>query len=287
MGSRSRFCLRLLFLVTLGGCGPVAAVATEIKERLPSGLEVNAEFTQGQAAKPAVLILHGFLQTYNNATVSNLASALANDGYTVLAPTLSLGISNRRQTLSCETPHPHVFAADVAEVDFWERWLTRRGAASIVLIGHSTGNVQLLAYASEYRPKHVKQIITISLIEYAREFGGKQNLAQNRQAQKKVKSGDARLGEYKLSYCNKYVAPAQAFLSYAEWDENKLLATLRSVAAPIVVIAGDADERMRDGWLDSLRALPVKITTIKGANHFFSDVHEFDLHDRVIQSLSK
>lgn len=274
-----------LLALICGGIWVPTVFAKDIKERLSNGVEVNAEYIEGHTDKPAVLILHGFLQTHNNATVSNLAGALATEGYTVLTPTLSLGISNRRQSLSCETPHPHLFSADVAEVDYWVRWLLQRKVTSIVLVGHSSGNVQLLSYVSEFHPKQVKKIITISLIEYAREFGGKQNLKQFRLAQQKAKKNDTGLGDYKLSYCNKYVAPANAFVSYAQWDEQRLLATISKITVPVMIIAGGSDERMSDGWLDSLRALPVKITTIKGANHFFSDVHEFDLHDSVIQDL--
>lgn len=265
----------------------VTANATEIKARLPSGTEVSAEFSQGQRDKPAVLILHGFLQTQNNATVSNLGAALATEGLSVLAPTLSLGISQRRQSLSCETPHPHHFDADVAEVEFWVNWLLQRGVKSIILIGHSTGNVQMLAYANQYPHQEIKKFIAVSLIEFAREFGGKQNTLQFRQAQKKVKQGDTRLDDYNLSYCNKYVAPADAYLSYASWDASKILAGIRALKIPVVIIAGDADDRMRHGWLDKLKALPVKISTVKGANHFFSDIHEFELHDRVIQAIAE
>ncbi len=267
--------------------GSTTANATEIKERLANGLEVSAEFSQGQRDKPAALILHGFLQTQNNATVSNLGNALATEGLSVLAPTLSLGISQRRQSLSCETPHPHHFDADVAEVEFWVNWLLQRGVKSIILIGHSTGNVQLLAYANQYPHQEIKKFIAISLIEFAREFGGKQNILQFRQAQKQVKQGDTRLNDYNLSYCNKYIAPADAYLSYASWDGNRILAGIRALKLPIVIIAGEADDRMRNGWINKLKALPVKISTVKGANHFFSDIHEFDLHDRVIKAIAE
>lgn len=286
MSSSTRLLSKIPLLVLLLGTiwAPILS-AKEVKERLPNGLEVSAEYVEGREAKPAVLILHGFLQTYNNATVSNLAGALATEGYTVLSPTLSLGISNRRQSLSCETPHPHLFRDDVAEVDFWVRWLQQHKAKSIVLIGHSSGNVQLLSYVSEIHPKQVSKIISISLVEYAREFGGILNTKQFHQAQQKAKKGDASLGDYQLSYCNKYVAPANAFVSYAQWNEKKLLDAIKKLTIPIMFIVGDSDERMSASWLSGLHALPVKITTIKGANHFFSDVHEFELHDSVIQDL--
>lgn len=256
-------------------------LAAEITERLPNGIHVSADYLHGQPALPSVLVLHGFLQTRSNATVSNLVNSLASEGYTVLAPTLSLGVSRRKQSLACETPHTHTFDNDVGEIAFWVRWLEKRGATSVVLVGHSSGSVQLLASIQLHSKGIIRKLVAVSLVEYAHEFGGKQNLKQYQQARSKQQKGDVSLGRYKLSYCNNYVAPARAFLSYAQWDGDKLVALLRASSVPVTVIAGDADERMGAGWLESLKAVPVEVRTVKGANHFFSDAQEFDLHDQV------
>ncbi len=262
------------------------AAAVEVMERLPNGLEASAEFIQGQRDKPAVLILHGFLQMRNTATVSNLVNNLSSDGYTLLAPALSLGVSRRKQSLPCETPHPHTFSDDVTEVGFWVDWLaTRHNATSIILIGHSTGNAQLLAYASEHRAGLIKKIIAISLVEYEREFGGKHNQTQYKQAQRRAQKGDNSLGKYKLSYCNNYVAPAAAFLSYASWNEDKIVSTLQAIKFPVIVLVGEADARMRPVWRSRLIKASVVVKSVQGANHFFSDTHEFDLYDQVTQAI--
>lgn len=277
---------RAVLIAGLLLCWDNIVYALEVMERLPNGLEVSAEFIQGQQGKPAVLIMHGFLQTRNTATVSNLVNNLSSDGYTLLAPTMSLGVSRRKQSLPCETPHPHLFADDVAEIGFWIQWLaTKKNISSIILIGHSTGNVQLLAYASEHNTELIKKIIAISLVEYEREFGGKHNKNQYKKAQQRLKNGDKSLNKYKLSYCNNYVAPAAAFLSFAQWSEDNIISTIRAAKLPVTVLAGEADERMSADWRNRLQQESVVVKSVQGANHFFNDAHEFDLYDNVAKEL--
>ena len=99
-----------------------------------------------QRDKPAVLLLHGFLQTRDFPTVATLARGLRDAGYPVLSPTLSLNIPNRSQSLACEAIHRHSLDDDIGEIARWVDWLKSHGHRSIVLIGHSFGSLQLLAY---------------------------------------------------------------------------------------------------------------------------------------------
>lgn len=110
----------------------------------------EAEFWPGDADKPALLIMHGFLQTHHFPTVRRLAESLADEGFTVLTPTLSLGLNRRRQSLACEAVHTHSLPQDVAEIRSWTDWLTKRTGKAPVVIGHSTGGVHLVALLDTY-----------------------------------------------------------------------------------------------------------------------------------------
>ena len=112
------------------------------------GITASAEYLIGERGKPAVLLLHGFLQTREFPTVATLARGLQDAGYTVLSPTLSLNIPNRAQSLACEAVHTHSLDDDVIEIARWVGWLKSQGHHSIVLVGHSFGSLQLLAYLS-------------------------------------------------------------------------------------------------------------------------------------------
>ncbi len=280
---KGRLLAMLLFICLVTA---VPAQAREIITQI-DGKTVSAEFIKGDADKPAIFVLHGFLQTRHYNTVRTLVNSLGDEGYTVLAPTLSLGISHRKQSLSCETPHTHTMEQDLAEITFWLDWLKQQGYAKPVLVGHSTGNIQLLALSQTRSQLSFGRLIMVSLIEYEREFGDAGKPDQKKLASHKASLGDTSLDEYVLSYCKKYVAPADAFLTYASWSREKILAEMKRLHSRVVVIVGGKDERMHDGWLGEMKKLSVSIKEIKGANHFFSSEHEFDLLDTILASINE
>ena len=122
----------LLCLLTFG-C-PTWAHAEIAQLEMRPRIYASAEYLAGQRDKPAVLLLHGFLQTREFPTVATLARSLHDAGYAVLSPTLSLGIPNRRQSLACEAVHRHGMEDDIDEIARWVDWLKSRGHRSIVLV---------------------------------------------------------------------------------------------------------------------------------------------------------
>ncbi len=126
-----------------------SSFADTVELKLQNGVIATADFRAGKPSRPAILLLHGFLQTRNALPISPLANTLADDGYTVLVPTLTLGINQRAQSLDCEAPHIHTKEGDVAEIGYWTDWLARKGYKSIVLIGHSSGSLEILQYVSQ------------------------------------------------------------------------------------------------------------------------------------------
>ena len=279
---------QLIYLLFFLGSACLSAPiwADTIEEKLPSGFVATANFLQGEPTKPAVLILHGFLATRNFRTVTNLSSSLFDEGYTVLAPNLSLGINRRKVSLACEAIHSHSIEDDIAEINYWVDWLVKRGNKSVVLVGHSFGSLHYLSYDLTYKHPAVKKLIATSLIDIENSIGEEIAATQIVSAEKLVVKNDIQLGEYQMSYCKKYVAPPKAFLSYAKWTKANILDGLSQIKKPVEIIIGSADQRMSSDWISNLSKTNIKLTLIEGANHFFDDEHEFDLLDKVIESLS-
>lgn len=259
-------------------------VETIVESKLPSGKIANAEYRQGKPGKPAVLLLHGFLQTRNFSTVASATEALSSAGYTVLAPTLSLGISGRKMSLPCEAVHTHSLEEDVAELAFWSDWLAQRGHNRIVLIGHSFGSVQILSYLGKKPSRAIAKAILISLtdVEVKQEASARAKLVRNLREQG---GQNKTLFEAEFGHCKKYVAPAPALLSYLTVTRSSILDSLAKQSVPIEVILGSADDRMGPDWLGKLTARGVTVRVIDGANHFFDKQHEFDLQDALLQAV--
>ena len=256
-----------------------------VEARLPSGKLVSAGFHAGKKGQSAVLLLHGFLQTRTFPTLSSTGEALSVAGYTVLTPTLSLGISGRSKSLPCEAVHVHTLDDDAAEVAFWVRWLTQKGHSHIILVGHSFGNVQLLASLSRAPMPAVKQVLMISLIDVEAKQSAQQRARLVQALRDRVARGDRSLAEVEFGHCRKYVGPPAALLSYMAITRAGILDSLEKSPVPAQVIMGGKDDRMGGDWVEKLSARGIAVRTIPGASHFFDNQYEFDLQDAVLKAI--
>ncbi|MBT8439997.1 MAG: alpha/beta fold hydrolase [Gammaproteobacteria bacterium] len=265
------FILMLLFL-------PVLVVAQVIELETSERYAASASFLEGDADKKALLILHGFLQTRNFSTVKRLGDTLYESGFSILSPTLSLGMHRRQQSMSCEAIHTHSSQSDAAEIKQWIDWLTEKTGKKPTLIGHSSGSITLLNYLDIYGTDGIEKLILISMSPFTNEIEpvDEKNL---KWARDDLKSGYDSLYTFKLSYCDTYPSTSSAWLSYKQWDQQKLSELTVKYSDLIHVIIGTSDNRLTMEWRALLQSKGVKISFIEGANHFFDQAHEFDLSD--------
>lgn len=275
-----RILLLLLFCVSF----PSLSRAELVEQAIRPGVAATADYVAGDRAKPAILLVHGFLQTREFPTVVALARSLQDAGYTTLAPTLSLGIPHRKQSLPCEAVHRHTMEDDVDEIARWVKWLKARGNKSIVMFGHSFGSLQLLAYLQNARDPAIKGYIGASLIEAQTGKLAREPLLADLES--RVRSGQHALVTHPLSFCGKYVSTPAGLLSYARWDQPQTLAALKKVPVTKLLIMGDADPMLAPGWLNALGHVEVPIVVVKGANHFMDGMHEFDLIEQTTAFLN-
>ncbi|MDP1681941.1 MAG: alpha/beta fold hydrolase [Burkholderiales bacterium] len=283
VSSHFRQLLVLPCLLSVCICQPLFAETVEA--RLPTGTVATAEFRAGKPDLPAILLIHGFMQTRDFPTVSRLADGLANAGYTTLSPTLSLGISRRASSLPCEAVHRHTLEQDVAEISFWVNWLARRKPGSVVIVGHSYGSLQSLIYAVGKPAPTLRRVIALSLVDAERQSDPRTVAAMLSDAKKRIARGETQLVSYPLGYCKQYMSTPQSFLSYARWNRPDILRLSRQSKVPLEVIMGGSDDRMGEDWPEKLRSAGNSVQVIAGANHFFDAEHEFDMLDLTVSLL--
>lgn len=277
--------LKTAFAAVLGLLLAWNAQAEIVTSQLPSGVSVSAEFQRGEANKLAVLVLHGFMTTRNFNTVQSMYNDLADAGYTVLAPTLSLGINNRAASVPCNAIHTHTWEQDIAEIDFWVRWLAKQGFDSIALLGHSTGSLQLVDYAAGKPAPQVKKVIATSLVNIRRYTDSVLAEREIAEAKRLATVQPSPLYEYHLVFCENFTATPDSYLSYIQWTRQRVLERLRNAKVPIEVIMGGADKRFSGDWIEALKGSGTSVHVIKGASHFFDATNEFDLLDCIQQCL--
>lgn len=274
----SALCLTLFVMPVL---------AESIKLTNASGNVITADFSQGTNNANPVLVLHGFLQTSKFSTVSRLVASLGDTGYTVLSPTLSLGISNRKQSLACEAIHTHSLDTDVGELRQWIEWLYKKTGKPVTLIAHSAGGPAILKYMEDSDAKYVNHAVLISLSFYNAGLYSNENNEYAEKALKAINSGANPLDTYALNYCKTYPTDARAFLSYYNWNRAKTSAVVNKFSDRISIILGTGDKRMEDEWKKQLQEQHKNVTLIEGANHFFDQAHEFELTDAIEELLSE
>lgn len=250
----------------------------------------QARYIEGDANKPAILILHGFLATRDFSTVTNLQNFLSFQGYPTLAPTLSLGIPLRAKSLSCDSLHTHTLDQDIAEIQGWIHWLEQTGHDQILLIGHSSGSQQLLEALAKHRPATVKAVFLTSLYFVNSESLGIR-AKEIQKAKLALKTPNSKPEKYNFLYCqNDYFASAESFLSYMVSTPERVISLLNESLIPTYSIMGGADARLKLvhlDWLIKLEQTPTKLVIIEGANHFFSHDHEPTLHQTLIQLIEQ
>ena len=260
-----------------------SAHAEKIDLKLPSGISVAANYHAGKPGMPTVLLLHGFLQTHNSPPTSTLAANLASKGYTLLNPTISLGINKRSQSLACEAVHTHKLQDEQSEIDFWLKWLIRKNHQNIALVGFSSnGNLNVLEYISHSPIPEVKKAILIGFNPINFDLSERQE-ARADVEQKQIDSSKD-INNFSMGYCkNNYTATVDSYLSYAQYDENRLLQLLKQSHIAADIILGSDDTILPAPWLAMIKALPARnrIITISNANHFFDGTSEFDLSEEV------
>lgn len=260
-----------------------AVFAETIEIKLPSGIVAYAEFKPGATKEIAVLSLHGFLQTHHSQPMSALANNLAAEGYTILSPTISLGINRRKQSLACEAAHMHTMDNEVEEVAFWINWLSNKGYKKIIPVGFSsTGNIALLLYNTQGSHPSISKMILASINPV---YSSKTEYLKHHTAAKlKPEMQSKKIARYSVGYCkNNFSATLNTYLSYSTFIDDKILDLIGKVNIPLEIILGSADNILPDSWPARIIAKnpQARITIVNKANHFFDGITELDLADNV------
>jgi len=266
--------LYCFFLAPNGFAEPVELVTEQ-------GHRVVANLLTGTNDANPVIILHGFLQTREFPTVNRLAISLNDSGYTVLNPSLSLGINNRKQSLSCEAIHTHSLDMDASELALWIAWLNKKTSRPVTLIAHSAGGPVVLKYLEEHNAKQVNHAVLISLSYYAESQTTNENKSHAQKALVAIRKKTNPLDTYSLNYCKKYPTFAKSFLSYYNWNKEKTSLVVNKFNKIISIVIGTDDKRIDGDWKKQLQSRHNNVVKIDGANHFFDQAHEFDLTDAV------
>jgi pimeloyl-ACP methyl ester carboxylesterase len=284
--------------LSLLSVGAFSAQAEDISLQSADGLTLHAnlELADGKTmAEGLVLLTHGTLAHNKMEIIVALQDALKDRGISTLAPTLSLGISNRTGMYDCAVPHTHKHTDALVEIGQWLNWAKDNGAHDIVLAGHSRGGNQTAWFAVSHPDPAVTKVVLIAPATYnaaeaAQGFEKthkrplKDALAEA-QALVDAGKGDTMLKGMGLLYCPGSDVTAASFVSYYKPDDRMHTPNLMPlIGKPTLVIAGSEDTVVK-GLIEATQPLAdagkVKLVIIDGADHFYRDLYAEDAADAI------
>ncbi|MCR4377059.1 MAG: alpha/beta hydrolase [Rhodospirillales bacterium] len=274
----------------------VHAEDVAIKASSGLALHANLELADGKTmADGVVLLTHGTLAHNKMEIIVALQDALKQRGISSLAPTLSLGVSDRKGMYDCAVPSTHKHSDAFVEIGEWLNWAKEKGAANIVLAGHSRGGNQTAWFAAREPDAAVSKVVLIAPATYdaAKESRGfeKNHKRALKDAMAEAKAlvdagkGDTVLKGMGVLYCPGADVTAASFVSYYQVDERMHTPNLMgTIGKPTLVIAGTEDTVV-EGLIDATKPLAeagtVELVVIDGADHFFRDLFAEDVADAI------
>ena len=222
-----------------------------------------------------------------------LQNLLAERNISSIAPTLSLGVSNRTGSFDCAIPATHKHTDAAAEIGYWLKYVKSKGATDVVVAGHSRGGNQTAWFASENTDPTVTKVVLIAPATWNAKdaaTGFKKTHGQDLTTaftkatalQTAGKGGELMKGMGVL-YCPGEDVTADSFVSYYKVDPRQHTPNLLSkITQPVLVIAASADQVV-DGLIEAVEPMAdgkkLQLVVVDEAGHFFLDFYIEDAAD--------
>jgi pimeloyl-ACP methyl ester carboxylesterase len=114
------------------------------------------------AGLDTIILVHDTLGGFESTLVTELQTALAEDGLSTLAINLSLGVSARMTAFECNERHRHRHEDALEEIDAWADWLLGEGLGPVALVGHGRGGAQIAWYLAKTGGRHVNTAVLLA-----------------------------------------------------------------------------------------------------------------------------
>ena len=298
--------LRNAFIAIFVGAAlfPANTMAESIQISDQNGLKLNANLVLADGASIAgdiVLITHGTLAHNKMEIIVAMQDLLAERGISSLAPTLSLGVSDRSGMYDCAVPHTHKHSDAMLEIGQWLEWLQTKGAKNVILAGHSRGGNQTAWFAAREPNPIVSKVILVAPATYDAKKAA-QGFEKNHkrplagamtEAKAMIDGGNGQkfMKGVGVLYCPGADVRAESFVDYYENDDRRHTPNLMAmIGKPVLVIAGSEDTVV-EGLIDATKPLVdagrVEMVIVDGAGHFFRDLYAEDMADAMEEFINR
>ena len=287
---RATSVLLLLLLVEVGAAGEVTLDHNGLTLNANLEMATDKDFSDGM-----VLILHGMMGHNQMELVEASQQILLENDFSSLAINLGLDLDNRHGFIDCDMPHTHLQQDAITEIGLWIDWLRQKGVDNVALMAHSRGANQAMVYAAEHLDPEVRHVILLApgaddvKGSYEKRYGPIFDSNVSRMQERiALGKGDEPVSNIDFWFCPRAEVTPNSFISYYGPDSKyrQFHKYLGMIQAPVLVIAGSADERFPNipeqigPMVDNERLF---LSVIEDAGHFFRDLNIEDAMETMIE----
>ena len=241
-----------------------------------------------------ILMTHGALAHGQMEIMATLQQLMKDNGQNSIAITLSLDEDLRKGMYDCGKNHIHKHSDAIKEIGLWVQWLKSQGAMSISLLGHSRGGNQTAWFAAENSDTAIKKVILIApdYWNYAKKKTANPLLdavLKKANAMIKADKGDTLMKNTDFIFCKGATVRAATFADYYNENPNHYTPDLiKKIKVPVLVIDGSEDNLVPNipGLYTPKLKSGDRLEVVKGADHFFRDLHADDVSTMILKFLN-
>ena len=239
----------------------------------------------------AFLIIHGTWAHHGMEIVKALQQGLADRGEASLAPTLSLGQSDRKGFFECSPTMAPDERTVGPEIRHWLDDLGARGYRTVTLLGHSRGALQAASVLIERPDPRVTRLVMIGPMtwrykEVVASYRVQGEVTLDLLLKRAREAPQAKIAPLQLLACSGVGTTGSVFLDY--YDPGIVRHTpalIEHVRIRTDVVLGTEDEIA--SWTteeiaDARLRRNVRLIRIDGADHFFRDLYMDEVLDSVL-----
>ena len=289
-GIRITSALILLLLAQIGAAAEVTLDHNGLTLNANLEMATDKDFSDGM-----VLILHGMMGHNRMELVESSQQILLENDFSSLAINLGLDLDNRHGFIDCEVPHTHLQQDAITELGLWVDWLRQKGVDNIALMAHSRGANQAMVYAAEHLDPEVRHVVLLApgaddvKDSYEKRYGPVFDSNVSRMQERiSLGKGDEPVSNIDFWFCPRAEVTPYSFISYYGPDSKyrQFHKYLGMIDAPVLVIAGSADERFPNipeqiGPMVDNEGLFLSV--IEDAGHFFRDLNIDEAMEAMIE----
>ena len=258
-------------------------------------IKINANlYTSPSVNKNIIILSHGTRGHQNMEIIKSFSTTLNDNGFDVLTPNYSFGISNRDSIfLPCDIRHTHISEMSIKEIIHWFNYAIKNNYQRIIFAGHSRGGQDTLnaykyikEYLSNYQ-EYIDSLILLAPLTDSRQDNFNKILNESNVNLTELSKLDKnQFIKSNFLMCENADVKISSLLSYYDiLSEDESIQILLGLNKPVYIFTAMQDSFVPETYerLKEIDKNNIKLFNIEDSDHFFRDLYLDEIIDYLIE----